>query len=149
MKKEFVMRGQTASGKTEILNFSGHKKGYAYRMIEFKLFPSTDIGQSAFELLGTVTASKSAMPATDPDFSDEGLIASVYHGTGASLTGSPGNNATVINDTFMITQNLILSVANTGAGNTAINWQCKFESVKLTGPQEAVANYRQYLISDV
>ena len=31
MKKEFVMRGQTASGETEVLNFSGYKPGYAYR----------------------------------------------------------------------------------------------------------------------
>ena len=146
--KEFVMRGQTASGKTEVLNFSGFKPGMAYRMIDFKVFPSTDIGQTAFELLGTVTASKTAMSPTDPDFSDQGLIASVYHGTGASLTGSPGNNATVINDTFMITQDLILSVANTGAGNTAINWQCRFEEVKMSGAEEAVTNYKQFLISN-
>ena len=35
MKKEFVIRGRTDSGKTEILNFSGHKSGMAYRLVEF------------------------------------------------------------------------------------------------------------------
>ena len=29
-----------------------------------------------------------------------------------------------------------------------VNWQCKFESVKMSGPEEAVTNYRQFLISD-
>ena len=29
MPTEFVMRGQTASGETETLNFSGYKPGYA------------------------------------------------------------------------------------------------------------------------
>ena len=31
---------------------------------------------------------------------------------------------------------------------TPVNWQCKFEAVKMSGPEEAVTNYRQYLISD-
>ena len=75
MKKEFVMRGQTASGKTEILNFSGHKKGYAYRMTEFSLFPSQGLKIDSYVIIGTVTASKTAMDPDDPDFNDEGLIA--------------------------------------------------------------------------
>ena len=31
---------------------------------------------------------------------------------------------------------------------TAVNWQCRFESVKMSGPEEAVANYKQFAISD-
>jgi len=38
MKKEFVMRGKTEKGLTEVLNFSGYKPGYAYRLTEFELF---------------------------------------------------------------------------------------------------------------
>ena len=44
MKKEFVMRGKTASGTTEVLEFGGRQKenkNMAYRLVEFELFPST------------------------------------------------------------------------------------------------------------
>ena len=148
MRKTFVMRGQTASGETEVLNFGKYKQGYAYRMTEFQIYPSTGIGAAAFELMATVTAGKTAIAPTDPNFNDDGLIASAYHGTGASLTGSPGQNATVINDTYIITQNLILMVMNQGAGSTPVNWQCRFESVKMSGPEEAAVNYKQFSISD-
>ena len=52
----------------------------------------------------------------------------------------------VINDTFLITQNLILMVHDV-VGNP-VNWQCRFEAVKMSGSQEAVANYKQFTISD-
>ena len=50
MRKEFVMRGKTASGETEVLNFSGYKPGYAYRLVEFDLYPSTNIGAALIKL---------------------------------------------------------------------------------------------------
>ena len=53
MNKEFVMRGQTASGETETLNFSGYKPGYAYRLVEFSIYPSTNIGGAHYELAVT------------------------------------------------------------------------------------------------
>ena len=56
MNKEFVMRGQTGSGQTEVLNFSGKTDGYAYRITEFVLWPSTNIGGVAEEMTGTITA---------------------------------------------------------------------------------------------
>ena len=52
MKKEFVMRGQTASDNEEVLNFSGYKPGYAYRLVEFVLYPSTAIGNANDEMIG-------------------------------------------------------------------------------------------------
>ncbi|GAI83018.1 unnamed protein product, partial [marine sediment metagenome] len=75
MKNEFVLRGKTASGKTEILNFGGHKDGYAYRLIEFSLYPTGNIGGIHYELVGSVTAGKTAVSPIDPDFSNPGLIA--------------------------------------------------------------------------
>ena len=54
----------------------------------------------------------------------------------------------VINDTFLITQNLILMVKDQSGDDNPINWQCRFESVKLKGSEEAVNNYKQFLISD-
>jgi len=144
MRKTFVMRGQTASGETEILNFSGYKPGYAYRLTEFEIFPSTGFPQTD-EMAATITAGKTAVTPTDPNFNDDGLIGSTVlqmHTTYHSL-----NQLTIINDTFLITQNLILMVINTSTG-TPINWQCRFESVKMSGPEEAAINFKQFSISD-
>ena len=63
MKKDFVMRGQTSTGNTETLNFSGFKPGMAYRMTEFSLFPSTGIGTKNLELTGSVTAGSAGVAA--------------------------------------------------------------------------------------
>jgi len=147
MKKEFVMRGQTESGETEVLNFSGYKPGYAYRLTEFQMWGSTGIGSAKAEQLGTITAGKVAVAPTDPNFNDEGLIAVAYYADNESDAYGPIPGS-IINDTFLITQNLILMVQDTGGTNNPINWQCRFVSVKMTGPEEAAANYKQFAISD-
>ena len=146
MNKEFVMRGQTASGETETLNFSGYKPGYAYRLVELEIYPSTGIGSANDELTASITAGKTAVAPTDPNYNSEGLIgtAILFLGSGA---GDPPLQHTVVNDTFLITQNLILMVQNTNAG-TPVNWQCRFVAEKMSGPEEAVANYKQFTISD-
>ena len=147
MNKEFVMRGQTASGEQEVLNFSGFKPGMAYRLTEFQLYPSTNIGGQSSELCGTITAGKTAVAPTDPNFNNEGLIATfvVDHNSGSNYGPE---FLGVINDTFLITQNLILMVMDTGGAGTPINWQCRFVSEKMSGSEEAVTNYKQFLISD-
>jgi len=146
MRKEFVMRGQTASGETEVLNFSGFKPGIAYKMTEFSLYPSTDVHNQSAEHSGSVTAGKTAMPPTDANFNNEGLIATAILNHGNGPDDANGINYAVINDTFLITQNLILMVHD--SHGTPVNWQCRFESVKMAGPQEAAANYKQFTISD-
>ena len=144
---EFVMRGQTASGETETLNFSGFKPGYAYKLIEFQLYNSTNIGTTEPEMCASISAGKTAVDPTAPDFNNEGLIATAIF--------KDHNNAayglralSVVNDTFLITQNLILKVKDTASADTPVNWQCRFKPVKLSGSEEAVANYKQYMISD-
>jgi len=147
MRKEFVMRGQTNSGETEVLNFGKYKQGYAYRLTEFQLYPSTGIGSSSSELCGTITAGKIAIAPTDPNFNDEALLATfvVDHNSGSNYGPE---YLGIINDTFLITQNLILMVQDTGGGNLPINWQCRFVSEKMTGPEEAATNYKQFTISN-
>jgi len=147
MNKEFVMRGKTESGQTEVLNFSGYKPGYAYRMTEFSIYPSNGIGSTGWEIVGTVTAGKTAVAPTDPDFNNEGLIAVSSHNANNNVAYGPFVDS-VVNDTFLITQNLILMVQDVAGGSRPVNWQCRFESVKMSGPQEAATNYKQYLISD-
>mgnify|MGYP003151018154 CR=1 FL=1 len=147
MKKEFIMRGKTGSGLTEVLNFSGHKAGYGYKLTEFKLFPTTDVHSQSAEHSGSITAGKTAVSPVNPDFSNEALIATAILNHGNGPDDANGINYAVINDTFMITQNLILMVQD--SHGTPVNWQCKFESVKMSGPEEAVTNYKQFLISDV
>jgi hypothetical protein len=147
MRKEFVMRGQTASGGQEVLNFGKYKQGYAYKLTEFQIYPSTNIGNAQEEITGSITASKTAMSPINPNFNDDGLIATTF----SSIYNSAyqAGELTVINDTYVITQNLILMVqAGAGSPDTPINWQCKFKSVKMTGAEEAAVNYKQFAISD-
>jgi len=147
MKKEFVMRGKTASGLQEVLNFTGHKKGYAYRLTEFQIYPSTDIGGVNHELAATITAAKVYEDPSNPNFTNEGLIATAYSVSRSDAYS--GNQHTVINDTFLITQDLIIAVIDVVAGSPMdVNWQCRFVSEKMNLSQEAVANYNQFTISD-
>ena len=139
-KDEFVMRGQTSSdsgANTEVLNFSGRKPGYAYRLVQFDIYPSTNIGGANYEMCASITSGKSAADPANPNFNDDSLIANVL---AAEDSGSPttGYRLEVINDTFLITQNLILTVKDTQAG-TPVNWQCRFRPVKLGKAEEAVA----------
>jgi len=152
MKKEFVMRGQTASGETEVLNFSGYKPGYAYRLIEFQIYPSTGIGSQSCELAASITAAKTYEDPSNPNFNNEGLIGtSIFTGSISSSTSA--NNFprfdSVVNDTFLITQNLILAVVDTFPGSPMdVNWQCRFKSVKMNDAEEAATNFKQFTISD-
>jgi len=147
MKKEFVMRGLTASGKTEVLNFSGYKPGYAYRLVELELYPSAAIGSNNFDLHGTITAGKTAVAPTDPNFNDEGLIGVATYADNSNSAYGPSVTS-VINDTFLITQNLILMVQDDGGSSTSVNWQCRFEAVKMNNAEEAAANFKQFSIFD-
>jgi len=144
-KTEFVMRGQTASGGTEVLNFAGNTPGYAYRIIDFKLYPS--VLNSDFECCGVVTAGKVAVDPLSPNFDDPGVIATGFMGTSASQP-YPVKLQFLWNDLFYITQDLFLSVIDTSASPNAINWQCKFEKVKLSSSAEAVTNFKQFTIFD-
>jgi len=151
MRKEFVMRGKTESGLQEVLNFGKYKQGYAYKMTEFSIWPSTNIGGVAQELAASVTAGKTFEDPSNPDFNNDGLIAVAYFPMTSIAAGNSGNNVmlTLVNDTYVITQNLILAVIDTVAGSPlAVNWQCRFESIKMTGAEEAAVNYKQFAISD-
>jgi len=147
MRKTFVMRGRTASGETEVLNFSGYKPGYAYKLTEFQLYPSAAIHNADYEFVGSITAGKTAVSPADIDFRNEGLIGTTLVSESASAA-YPVSVLTIINDTFLITQNLILMVQDISGSSLNVNWQCRFESVKMSGPEEAAVNYKQFAISD-
>ena len=145
MRKEFVMRGQTVKGATEVLNFGKYKAGYAYRLTEFTLYPSLNIGAADAEMCAVITAGKTPLDPQNPNFNDDGLIGSTMFINDAN-DAYPASTHTVINDTYIITQNLLLTVFNNEAH--PINWQCRFVSVKMTGAEEAAVNYKQFAISD-
>jgi len=147
MRKEFVMRGQTASGATERLNFGGYKEGYAYRITELQLYPSGPIGSSINELCAVITAGSSALDPLTPNFNDQGLIATAQW-TSYQDAAYTGFFASVVNDTYAITQDLLLSVQDTAGSSYPINWQCRFESFKMNLAEEAAVNYKQFTISD-
>jgi len=146
-QNEFVIRGKTASGSTEVLNFGGYKPGYAYRLTEFSLYPSSAIANTAAEMVGSVTANKTIAAPTDPDFSDPGLIATTSYFSGVN-NDLINNTNSVINDTFLITQDLLLMVQDQSSGGNPINWQCRFVTEKMNSSEEAVANFKQFTIFD-
>jgi len=149
--KEFVMRGQTASGLTHTMNFSGHKGDYGFRLVEFQIWPSTNIGGVAMELAASLTAAKVFEDPSNPNFDHEGLIGVAYFPMTSIGAGNSGVNnlLTLVNDAFVITQDLILAVVDSVAGApTAVNWQCKFLPVKLSSAEAALTNYRQFSIFD-
>jgi len=148
MNKEFVMRGKTASGTTEVLNFSGNTPGFAYRLVEFNIYPSSGIGTANQELMASITAAKTFEDPQNPNFNNEGLIATAlfHYFSTAPAQISPYS---VVNDTFLITQDLILSVLDSFAGSPAdVNWQCRFVAEKMNTSEEAVTNYKQFTISN-
>jgi hypothetical protein len=151
MRKTFVMRGRTASTAgqdEEVLNFGKYKQGYAYRLTEFSIYPGTGLHTADMEISATLTASKNSMDPNDVNFNDEGLIGSVLLNGTTAPRYPIGPMVSVINDTYIITQNLILRVSDLGGSATPVNWQCRFESVKMTGAEEAAVNYKQFAISD-
>jgi len=150
MRKEFVMRGKTANDHTEVLNFGKYKAGHAYRLTEFKLWPSVDavLAGGDFNLRGAITMGKNTnFTAVAPDFNQEGLIGNAWFRIGNANTETL-QTFSLVNDTAIITQNLLLHVRDVGSSAGAVNWQCRFESVKMSGPEEAAVNYKQFMISD-
>ena len=133
---------------TEVLNFGKYKQGTAYRITELSLYPGTNIGSTNNELLATITAGKTAITPTDPDFNNEALIGVAQYRDNSNDANQNMPSSSVLNDTYMITQNLILMVQDTAGSSNAVNWQCRFESVKMTGAEEAAVNYKQFAISD-
>jgi len=147
--EELIMRGQTASGETETLNFSGFTPGYAYIMTEFQIYPSTSIGGQSYEIAATVTAAKALEDPSNPNFNNEGLIAVAKEVQVDNPSYASGNPYSIVNDTFLITQDLILAVIDTQSGSPmAVNWQCRFKKYKLSDSAEAVANFKQFTIFD-
>lgn len=146
------MRGQTASGGQEVLEFGGRQKenkNMAYKITEFILYPSVTLGVGTnHELCGSISAGKTALaPETNVDFNNEALVASSFTSLYSSVNFGP-LVFSVINDTFMITQNLILMVKDQGGDSNPINWQCRFEAVKMTDAETAATNFKQYSIFD-
>ena len=147
MPKEFIMRGRTASGGTEKLEFGGQaRRGYGYRLTEFQIYPYGPLGVGTnHELCGSITAATvAAAPQTNIDFEEAGLIGNVYFSQHNDQTGA--TYEAVINDLFIITQDLHLMVQDQGGDGNPINWQCRFEEIKLSSSAQAVANYKQYTI---
>jgi len=148
MPKEFVMRGKTASEETDLLNMGNQARpGYGYVMKSLEIYPSVSIGQQSYEISVAITADNTAMSPNNPDFDSEGLVA-VAMTSGDTSESYPGfATRAIVNDLFVITQDLILSAIDVKTGSPmATNWQVKFEEIKLSPSAEAVANYKQYTI---
>jgi len=146
MPEELIMRGQTVSGGQETLNFGGRTPGYGYHLTSIQLYGSNSVGASEDTLIAAITADDTAEDPANPNFNNPGLIGTCY----TSSSGNPAYPTTelqIINDLFVITQDLILLVQAPDGGDP-VNWQCKFKKVKLSASAEAVANFNQFTIYD-
>ena len=95
----------------------------------------------------TITADNSAEDPQNPNFNNPGLIACSIMGIRSDFQNDQPIAHTVVNDLFIITQDLILSAVDTLAGSPqATNWQIRFEEIKLNSAAEAVANFKQYTV---
>jgi len=145
MPKEFIMRGKTSSGKTEVLSMgTPARAGYGYILSVFDIYPSLNIGDVEHELSGSVTAANTSEDPSNPNFNHDGLIATAYSVLRSDAYA--GSRNSVVNDTFVITQDLILAVMDVAGSPQPINWQVRFKEVKLSASAEAVANFKQYTI---
>ena len=145
MPKEFIIRGRTNSGGQEVINLSGYRPGYGYSLTEFVLYPSSSLGGSAAELIGTVTAETTGEDPANPNFNNDGLIATFAYMWSVHAYVDGMTYQSVINDLFVCTQDLILMVQD-AVNSSPVNWQLRFKEVKLSESAEAVANYKQYSI---
>jgi hypothetical protein len=142
MPEDLIMRGQnTSPTRTAKLNFTGRTPGYGYQITEFVLYPSTNIGDTAQEFCGALTASSTLEDASNPNFDNHGLIATFAGQATAQKDSMPGGYA-VLNELFVITQDLLLNTFS--PEGVSVNWQCRFKKVKLSSSAEAVANFNQY-----
>jgi len=149
MPEELIMRGKTVSGGQETLNFGGRTPGYGYKMTEFIIWPSEDIGAADQELTGSVTADDSFEDPENPNFNHPGLIGTAMLSTSWNTAYQFTGPVSVVNDLFIITQDLILTVIDSVAGSpNPVNWHCRFKKVKLSSSAEAVANFNQFTIYD-
>jgi hypothetical protein len=145
--RDFVVRGKSGKGvdNAQTINFGGRNQGYGYRIVEFQLYQSAMPPSSDAQLCAIITAGKTALDPLSPDFSTEGVIAtSLLDNDAADHNGV--STHTIIDDTFMITQDIILTCDNTEAHD--INWQIKFRPVKMSETEQANQNYRQFSIFD-
>ena len=85
---------------TEVLNFGKYKQGTAYRITELSLYPGTNIGSTNNELLATITAGKTAITPTDPDFNNEALIGVAQYRDNSNDANQNMPSSSVLNDTF-------------------------------------------------
>ena len=145
MPKEFIMRGKTASAGEEIISMSGYSPGYGYQLIQFEVWPATNVHDTKYEVFASVTAEKNAGDPINPNFNNAGLIGTAMFQNFANSQYTTPASFSLINDLFVITQDLRFSCRDAESG-ADINWQMKFKEVKLPGPAEAVANYKQYTI---
>ena len=141
MPKEFIIKGYNVSGTNKKIRLSSSKTGYGFRLKEFKLWGSTNLGATSQECWGILSRG-AAMDPKVPNFDDDALVGvSVFmcHTSPAY----PPQQLEIIDDLVILTQDLTIAVQDTSDAE-AVNWFLKFEEVKISAAAEAAANYQAY-----
>jgi hypothetical protein len=107
------------------------------------MWGSTNLGAIAQECWGILSRGP-AMDPKVPNFNDDALVGVSVFMTHTS-PAYPPQSLEVIDDLVILTQDLTIAVQDTSNAE-AINWQLKFEEVKISTAAEAAANYQAYTV---
>tara|TARA_Y100001973_G_C5189474_1_gene329981 strand:+ start:201 stop:641 length:441 start_codon:yes stop_codon:yes gene_type:complete len=139
MPKEFIIKGYNVSGTNEKIRLSSSRTGYGFRLKEFKLWGSTNLGATSQECWGILSRGPALDPIS-PNFNDDSIIGVSVFMTHTS-PAYPPQSLEVIDDLVILTQDLTIAVRDTSDAE-AVNWFLKFEEIKISGAAEAAANYQ-------
>ena len=141
---EFIQQGRLASGGTKVINLSGGKNDVGYRLKEFKLWGSTNLGATSQECWGTLVRSNTAVSPINPDFGNEALVGvATFHCH--TSPAYPPQQLAMFNDLVDLVADCILMVQDSSDGED-INYLLKFEEVKLSDAAISAANYSAAMI---
>ena len=139
MPKEFIIKGYNVSGTNEKIRLSSSRTGYGFKLKEFKLWGSTNLGNTSQECWGVLSRG-SALDPISPNFNDDSIIGVSVFMTHTS-PAYPPQSLEIIDDLVILTQDLTIAVRDTSDAE-AVNWFLKFEEVKISAAAEAAANYQ-------
>jgi len=141
-------RGLLNQGDQVRIPLSGGDTDTGYRIVKLVLMPNDIDASTSHECSVQVFSQKQATIHADIDFSKDELLAAGYYArslqTGAPYVIDAATEA-VIFDNTVVNQDIFVGY-QTGQSNQKINYYLELEEVKMSGPEQAVINYKAALL---
>lgn len=132
---------------------SGLADGYGFRLLDFKIWPSTDLGgaNKNQELYAVINRDPGFAPDPfNPDFGVPGFLAVSTWGSGPFVlaVGAPSTRGSqsIINDDVILTQDVFVYCSD--PADNKINYFLRFERMRISAGAEAVANFETVLMRE-